>query len=100
MLPKFDIASETPRPVDRIEVGKVSAEMRLNRAKATVLKSLLMPIKIMSPNCDFENCTQMPNIPETNISKMIQNFRFISWQKKLVKKQLTNSRQPMTSMLT
>ena len=42
MLPKLDIASDTPVPVDLIEVGNDSVVIRENRAKPKVLKSLLI----------------------------------------------------------
>jgi len=48
MLPKLDIASVTPSPVDLMAVGKVYDVMRLNNANPTVLNSLLHPIKIKS----------------------------------------------------
>ena len=48
MLPKFDIASVIPSPVDLIVVGKVYEEIRLKRANPTVLNSLLMPRKMIS----------------------------------------------------
>ena len=46
ILPKFDIASETPVPVDLISVGKDYVVIKENRAKLNVLKSRLKPIKI------------------------------------------------------
>jgi len=46
MFPKFDIASDTPVPVDLIEVGKLSVVINENNEKANVLKSLLKPIKV------------------------------------------------------
>lgn len=84
------MAYETPRPVERMEVGKVSAEMRLKKAKATVLNSLLRPMSIKPPALESVNCTQMPRVPERTMRMMIHSLRFISWQKKLVKKQLQN----------
>ena len=48
MLPKFDIASDMPVPVERMEVGKDSVVVSENRAKPKVFKSLLNPIKAIS----------------------------------------------------
>ena len=50
MLPKLDIASVIPNPVDLIVVGKVYEEIRLNKANPTVLNNLLIPKKIISVN--------------------------------------------------
>jgi hypothetical protein len=45
ILPRFDIASEIPVPVDLIEVGKLSVVIRENRVKAKVLQILLRPTR-------------------------------------------------------
>ena len=45
MFPKFDIASETPVPVDLMEVGNDYVVIKLKRANENVLKSRLTPIK-------------------------------------------------------
>ncbi len=41
IFPRFDIASLMPIPVDLIDVGKLSEQIRLNNANPTVLNSLL-----------------------------------------------------------
>lgn len=48
MFPKFDIAYDTPVPVDLMEVGKLSVVISENNEKANVLKSLLKPINVSS----------------------------------------------------
>ena len=48
IFPKFDIAYETPVPVDLIEVGKDSVVIRENNANPKVLKSRLTAISAVS----------------------------------------------------
>lgn len=55
MFPRLLMASVTPRPVERMAVGKVSAEIRLKRANPTVLKSRLPPISTRSTTCESVN---------------------------------------------
>lgn len=98
MFPTLDIASVIPSPVDLIVVGKVSVEMRPKSANPTVLNNLLIPRKMISVSWLSVTSTSIPKPPDRIISTIIQNFLFILWQKKLVKKQLMNYRQPMMSM--
>jgi len=79
-----------PNPVDLIVVGKVYEEISPKRANPTVLKSLLVPKKMISTSWLSVISTNSPNPPERIIRMTIHIFLFILWQKKLVKKQLTN----------
>lgn len=46
ILPKLDIASETPVPVDLIELGKLYVVIKENKAKPKLFNKRLKPIKI------------------------------------------------------
>lgn len=45
MFPRFAIVSGTPRPVDRMEGGKVSTAITQKKAKLIVMRSLMRPTK-------------------------------------------------------
>jgi|JI10StandDraft_1071094.scaffolds.fasta_scaffold780940_1 hypothetical protein len=45
IFPKFEIAYDTPVPVDLIEVGKDYVVIKENNANANVLNNLLIPIR-------------------------------------------------------
>lgn len=77
MFPKLDMASVMPSPVDLMVVGKVSEEMSPNNANPTVLKSRLMPKKMISVSWLSVTSTSNPNTPERSMRTTIQNFLFI-----------------------
>lgn len=78
MLPKFDIAYDTPVPVDRMEVGNDSVVISEKRAKAKVLKNRLSAIRISS-NSDLAtaNCMISPILPDSTIKIIIHLLRYI-----------------------
>lgn len=82
ILPKLDIASEIPVPVDLMEVGKLSVVINENSVKAKVLQILLNPTStIYIQDLLTVNCIKIPIHPDIIINIIIHLFRYILSQK-------------------
>ena len=78
ILPKFDIASETPVPVDLISVGNDYVVINEKRAKPKVLKSRLNPKNMISMIEPVGvNCINTPKIPAEHMNIKIHRFLYI-----------------------
>ena len=78
IFPTLDIASETPVPVDLMEVGNDQVVIRLKRANPKVLNNLLMPINAISRlELSTTNWSIIPMTPAEIIKIRIHLFRYI-----------------------